>query len=127
MLYLPASWYHEVTSSSLPPLGDQQNLNGQKADINKVHMALNYWFHPPDALEFEPVEQKRASARTVKEGRRATSSVPGLGVKLGESALENLGSGTGTHERPYRDAEVWDEVARAVAEQVQLAKDSAKR
>lgn len=34
-LYLPASWFHEVTSSS--------NSGGG-------HMAMNYWFHPPDAI-----------------------------------------------------------------------------
>ena len=33
MLYLPASWFHEVTSSS----------SGVAP-----HMALNYWMHPPD-------------------------------------------------------------------------------
>lgn len=31
MLYLPASWFHEVTS------------------MGGLHMAINYWFHPPDA------------------------------------------------------------------------------
>ena len=35
MLYLPASWFHEVTS-----FGSKEG-----------HMALNYWFHPPDALD----------------------------------------------------------------------------
>ncbi|KAH9924134.1 Clavaminate synthase-like protein [Amylocystis lapponica] len=39
MLYLPASWWHEVTSSSDMDSGDG------------VHMAFNYWFYPPDALE----------------------------------------------------------------------------
>ena len=33
MLYLPAGWFHEVTSFA--------SDNG--------HMAFNYWFHPPDA------------------------------------------------------------------------------
>ncbi|KAJ1577415.1 hypothetical protein NDA11_000594 [Ustilago hordei] len=82
-------------------------------------MALNYWFHPPDALEFEPVEPRQAS-RTSNE-----ITVPGFGVALGDSALENRGDGTGTHQRPYRDAEVWDEVARAVEDQIKLAKQSA--
>ena len=36
MLYLPASWWHEVTSSS--PDNSKSN----------VHMAFNYWFYPPD-------------------------------------------------------------------------------
>ena len=42
MLYLPASWWHEVTSSS--PDNCKSN----------VHMAFNYWFYPPDgAGKFE--------------------------------------------------------------------------
>ena len=36
MLYLPASWWHEVTSSS--PDNSKSN----------IHMAFNYWFYPPD-------------------------------------------------------------------------------
>ena len=39
ILYLPASWFHEVTSSS--------GTGGD--DHAKGHMAFNYWFHPPDA------------------------------------------------------------------------------
>jgi len=39
MLYLPASWWHEVTSSS--PDSGRSN----------VHMAFNYWFYPPDGLK----------------------------------------------------------------------------
>lgn len=121
MLYLPASWYHEVTSSSSPPVHERAAATGSTAEESKVHMALNYWFHPPDALKFEPVEPKLAQGRASDE-----AVVPGLGVALGESALENRGSGTGTHERPYRDAEVWDEVARAVEQQVKLARDRAR-
>lgn len=36
MLYLPASWWHEVTSSS---------------SDEPTHMAFNYWFYPPDGLK----------------------------------------------------------------------------
>jgi hypothetical protein len=39
MLYLPTSWWHEVTSSS--PDNNKSN----------VHMAFNYWFYPPDGLK----------------------------------------------------------------------------
>ncbi|PSR70441.1 hypothetical protein PHLCEN_2v13692 [Hermanssonia centrifuga] len=48
MLYLPASWWHEVTSSS------------GSAEGNVVHMAFNYWFYPPDQLDAfeEPYEDK---------------------------------------------------------------------
>ena len=35
LLYLPAGWFHEVTS-----FGDDEK--------NNVHVALNYWFVPPD-------------------------------------------------------------------------------
>jgi hypothetical protein len=38
-LYLPAGWFHEVTS-----FGDDETTG-------KIHMALNYWYHPPDALD----------------------------------------------------------------------------
>jgi hypothetical protein len=41
MLYLPTSWFHEVTSFS-----------DEESDDN-VHIALNYWFHPPDAKKAE--------------------------------------------------------------------------
>lgn len=43
MLYLPASWWHEVTSSSgADDNGDEKG--------GAVHMAFNYWFYPPDNL-----------------------------------------------------------------------------
>ena len=35
-LYLPAGWFHEVTS---------------KSSKGQYHMALNYWYHPPDNLD----------------------------------------------------------------------------
>jgi hypothetical protein len=43
-LYLPASWWHEVTSfGSCDIDGDGAADKG-----DNVHMAFNYWFHPPD-------------------------------------------------------------------------------
>ncbi|CAB9506417.1 Jumonji domain containing 7 [Seminavis robusta] len=42
MLYLPAGWFHEVTSYS---------SNKNNAALGECHMALNYWYHPPDDLE----------------------------------------------------------------------------
>ena len=48
MLYLPAGWFHEVTSSSAADEGN----TGEVAEEDKVgHLAFNYWFHPPDRLE----------------------------------------------------------------------------
>ena len=88
MLYLPASWWHEVTSSS----------DGE-AD---VHMALNWWFYPPDSDSFEePYEDKaiwerlRQNAREIskqessekgdivegKEGKRKRDGVEELSAK----------------------------------------------
>lgn len=39
MLYLPAGWFHEVRSLGL--------------EDGACHMALNYWFHPPDSSDFQ--------------------------------------------------------------------------
>ncbi|CAK9435311.1 uncharacterized protein LODBEIA_P57240 [Lodderomyces beijingensis] len=44
MLYLPAGWFHEVSS-----FGVEDN-HAAGAD---VHIALNYWFIPPNKNEFE--------------------------------------------------------------------------
>lgn len=45
MLYLPCGWFHEVTSKS-----------SQGASVpasQQFHMAVNYWFHPPDGDSFK--------------------------------------------------------------------------
>ncbi|KAG7361775.1 cupin-like domain containing protein [Nitzschia inconspicua] len=44
ILYLPAGFFHEVTSYS------NTNDSVQTNDMGNCHMALNYWYHPPDAL-----------------------------------------------------------------------------
>lgn len=53
MLYLPAGWFHEVTSFSNDDFcsvaGDINEKINDK--LKECHCALNYWFHPPDALE----------------------------------------------------------------------------
>jgi hypothetical protein len=45
-LYLPAGWFHEVESISMEKASvserDEENENG--------HLAVNFWFHPPDNL-----------------------------------------------------------------------------
>ena len=38
MLYIPCGWFHEVRSLGPPAEGG--------------HLALNYWFHPPDGDSF---------------------------------------------------------------------------
>ncbi|KAJ3338304.1 hypothetical protein HDU93_009751 [Gonapodya sp. JEL0774] len=44
MLYLPAGWLHEVTS-----YGD----NETDSTAPGLHMAINFWMHPPMAAKFE--------------------------------------------------------------------------
>jgi len=46
ILYLPASWFHEVRSFSD---GNSSKSNNNNDKNNNGHMAFNYWFHPPDA------------------------------------------------------------------------------
>lgn len=41
MLYIPAGWFHEVRSR-----GSYQRLDA--SGNGGGHLALNYWFHPPD-------------------------------------------------------------------------------
>ncbi|KXZ50372.1 hypothetical protein GPECTOR_16g545 [Gonium pectorale] len=43
MLYLPAGWFHEVTSFGAAGSGSESGSGG--------HLAFNYWFHPPDNLD----------------------------------------------------------------------------
>jgi hypothetical protein len=68
MLYLPASWWHEVTSSSA-------------GDSDPVHMAFNYWFYPPnkldsfeqpyeDSLVWEYLRSKDESRRRLETNKR---------------------------------------------------------
>jgi Cupin-like domain len=44
-LYLPAGWFHEVTSKS------SSSSSSSSSSLGQCHMALNYWYHPPDALD----------------------------------------------------------------------------
>ena len=61
VLYLPAGWFHEVTSLSATSEGDASVMGkvkekkrgatgGKRASSDREgggHLALNYWFHPP--------------------------------------------------------------------------------
>lgn len=58
MLYLPAGWYHEVFSQSQKKAMIDSKDNEDKSlddceDCNIGHLALNYWFHPPDNDVFD--------------------------------------------------------------------------
>jgi hypothetical protein len=43
-LFLPAGWFHCVTSFGAEK-GDEDDKKGS------IHLALNYWYHPPDQLQ----------------------------------------------------------------------------
>ncbi|KZT23092.1 Clavaminate synthase-like protein [Neolentinus lepideus HHB14362 ss-1] len=49
MLYLPASWIHEVSSASSPSVtATSQKRSREDMSAGDIHMAFNYWFYPPD-------------------------------------------------------------------------------
>jgi hypothetical protein len=111
MLYLPASWYHEVTSY-LPP--DEQNEDG-----TNVHMALNYWFHPPTAVKSRDALQDPLGRRRGKQAADTRAD----GLSSHKVAQKESGNGEGgvsnacqeaprmrDHTRPYLDEEVWNEI-----------------
>ena len=80
MLYLPASWWHEVTSTS----ADDAKQGGD------VHMAFNYWFYPPDALDnFEaPYEDSLVWSYLRTKGRHDASEAPAERVQVGKRARD---------------------------------------
>jgi hypothetical protein len=47
-LYLPAGWFHEVTTYPDGRRGDEEGGSGSSSSGS---LALNYWFYPPDALD----------------------------------------------------------------------------
>ena len=75
MLYLPASWWHEVTSTS--PVDAKEG---------GVHMAFNYWFYPPDALDNyeKPYKDSMVWSYLRSKGKPARSDVPEERVKTGK-------------------------------------------
>ena len=85
MLYLPASWWHEVTSTSTG------------GGAGNVHMAFNYWFYPPDALErFEAPYQDELvwghlRAKGKADGGDGVSDKPQGRAKSGKRSRETEG------------------------------------
>jgi hypothetical protein len=67
MLYLPG-WFHEVTSSSSSSTSTNSDSSG--------HMALNYLFHPPDALD--SFEQPCSSTFWQQDWNSRLASVEGI-------------------------------------------------
>jgi hypothetical protein len=51
ILYLPASWFHCVTSSSSSsPCGTTTGTSTKEEEDGGLHIAINYWYYPPDNL-----------------------------------------------------------------------------
>lgn len=48
MLYLPAGWFHNVTSFT-----DTADDGSDAKPVRKGHMAFNYWFHPPNLASLD--------------------------------------------------------------------------
>jgi Cupin-like domain len=73
MLYLPAGFFHEVTSYSNEILaGDLATEN----PLAKCHMALNYWYHPPDALDQSNYESPYRDNFWRREHEQSAPSIP---------------------------------------------------
>jgi hypothetical protein len=76
MLYLPAGWFHEVSSHG-----------GE-------HCALNYWFHPPDRTDYEQPyskagfwrrEWREVQARTLRAQKAMQATAAETGAKAGKA------------------------------------------
>ncbi|KAI0753820.1 cupin-like domain-containing protein [Fomes fomentarius] len=80
MLYLPASWWHEVTSTS----------SGNAKAGGDLHMAFNYWFYPPDALDsFDaPYEDSLIWGYLRSKGSQGRVQAPAERVQMGKRARE---------------------------------------
>ncbi|KAK6458783.1 cupin-like domain-containing protein [Scheffersomyces xylosifermentans] len=50
MLYLPAGWFHEVSSFGADP---KAATTAEHGNLTNVHIALNYWFIPPNGIDPE--------------------------------------------------------------------------
>lgn len=53
ILYLPAGWFHHVTSygSKVEANQDDRGPSRKNKDDSHIHLAVNYWYHPPDKLD----------------------------------------------------------------------------
>ncbi|KAI5956519.1 hypothetical protein KGF54_000994 [Candida jiufengensis] len=52
MLYLPAGWFHEVSSYGDIVKEQQNTIEQINEESSNIHIALNYWFVPPNNMDF---------------------------------------------------------------------------
>lgn len=53
MLYLPASWFHEVSSFNSKVHSQGKFSHFQLPKSEPGHIAFNFWMHPPTTENFE--------------------------------------------------------------------------
>jgi hypothetical protein len=53
LLYLPCGWFHEVVSSSSSNVSSSTTATSESI-CSPLHLALNFWFHPPDRARANP-------------------------------------------------------------------------
>lgn len=113
MLYLPASWFHEVRSCDAPdgetaaarapngaghaPAGQRRGAAASSGRLRRGigHFALNYWMHPPDTRSFD-----RPYADD--HWQRRFDSLFGGRVEAGQSGLAVRSAATAATRRPRR-------------------------
>ena len=69
-LYLPASWFHEVTSVG----------SGDPC----MHIAVNYWFHPPDHILGSGAAGRGGAATSEGHGRTRQQSTENVAAAEGK-------------------------------------------
>jgi Cupin-like domain len=65
-LYLPASWFHSVSSSAADVGSDTASSSSRTAPHPPYHLAVNYWYHPPDQDNFQQPYRNDYWAKHVK-------------------------------------------------------------
>jgi Cupin-like domain len=68
-LYLPASWFHSVSSSAADvgsEATDAASSSSRAAPHPPYHLAVNYWYHPPDQDKFQQPYRNDYWAKHVK-------------------------------------------------------------
>ncbi|CEH15777.1 Predicted phospholipase [Ceraceosorus bombacis] len=139
MLYLPVSWWHEVTSwsdevsngSTGAPSGDGQD------DERRIvpHQAISWWVHPPTALKegiampplWTDETQDAGATGHKKADGKPNGGAGSAGAAQASNAPSPASRTVGTSAQPYVDFEVWDEIRRAVNAFIKKSRADAER